>query len=65
MADHERWDLVDRLRRRSGLTVESCAPHLSGGMKFYVYDVETRAAMTEAADEIERLRAENAAIRTA
>ena len=47
--------LSERLDRLAGLTVESPAPHLTGDMKFYVYDTETREAMTEAAELARRV----------
>ncbi len=41
--------LSERLRAKADLTTESPAPHLSGDIKFYVYDAEMRALLNEAA----------------
>jgi len=49
-------ELIERLLRKADSTVESPAPHLTGDMKFYVYDAETRELLTEAAAALEAAR---------
>lgn len=53
-------ELIKRLRRKADSTVESPAPHLTGDMKFYVYDAETRELLSEAAAALEAAREDSA-----
>lgn len=52
MTNNALMELADRLSRQANKTVESPAPHLTGGMKFYVYELELRELLTEAATQL-------------